>query len=329
VHQRFAKVLDEALDEIADIRGPRARRSNGAARWPMIIMRTPKGWTGPRTVDGKPMENSWPRTRCRLGGAQEPRAPEATRGVDAQLQGGELFDENGALIPGLAELPPKAGAKDERNPHANGGVLLRRFGSSGTSATMASRSRSRYTISEATKVAGTFMRDISRRTQRISESSEPDETLLTASRRLRGRRQGLGGKFFRPTSASASEGRVMEVPFRDLCQGWLEGYLLTGRNGLFNARGLYPPGRLDVQPARQVAQVTRGIPWPGRSLAHYLLTSHVWRQDHNGLSHQDPRLHRPVVNKKSGGSSASTYHRSEHASLHRSTTACAAATTST
>jgi xylulose-5-phosphate/fructose-6-phosphate phosphoketolase len=304
VHQRFAKVLDEALEEIAKIQ--KAAREDGVTerpRWPMIIMRTPKGWTGPRTVDGKPMENSWrshqvPLSEVRKNPAHLKLLEEWMRSYKPE----ELFDENGALIPELAELPPKGERRMSANPHANGGVLLRDlvlpdFRNYGVPV-----EKPGTTMSEATKVAGAFMRDIIEKNPTDFRIVGPDET---ASNRLSPVFEAADkvweAKILSTDERLAPEGRVMEVLSEHLCQGWLEGYLLTGRHGLFNCYEafIHLVDSMFNQHAKWL-KVTNGIPWrrPIASL-NYLLTSHVWRQDHNGLSHQDPGFIDHVVNKKS------------------------------
>jgi len=303
VHQRFAKVLDEALDEIAEIQ--RAAREDGVTerpRWPMIIMRTPKGWTGPRKVDGKPMENSWRSHQVPLSEVR--KNPEHLKQLEKWLRSykpQELFDENGSLVHELSELPPKGERRMSANPHANGGVLLRDlilpdFRDYGVPV-----ENPGTTMSEATKVAGTFLRDIIKKNPTDFRIVGPDET---ASNRLTPVFE-VADKVWEakilPTDESlAPEGRVMEVLSEHLCQGWLEGYLLTGRHGLFDCYEafIHIVDSMFNQHAKWL-KVTRGIPWrrPIASL-NYLLTSHVWRQDHNGLSHQDPGFIDHVVNKK-------------------------------
>ena len=303
VHQRFATVLDEALDEIAQIQ--KAARVDGVSerpRWPMIILRTPKGWTGPRVVDGKPMENSWRSHQVPLSEVRT--NPEHLKQLEEWLRSyrpEELFDEHGTLISELAELPPKGERRMSANPHANGGVLLRDlilpdFRDYGVPV-----EKPGTVMSEATKVAGTFLRDIIEKNPTNFRLVGPDET---ASNRL-GPVFEVANKVWEgeilPTDESlAPEGRVMEVLSEHLCQGWLEGYLLTGRHGLFNCYEafIHIIDSMFNQHAKWL-KVTREIPWrrPIGSL-NYLLSSHVWRQDHNGFSHQDPGFIDHVVNKK-------------------------------
>ncbi len=302
-HQRFATVLDEALDEIAQIQ--KAAREDGVTerpRWPMIILRTPKGWTGPRVVDGKPMENSWRSHQVPLSEVR--KNPEHLRQLEAWLRSykpEELFDENGTLIPELAELPPKGERRMSANPHANGGVLLRDlilpdFRDYGVPVEKPGTS-----MSEATKVAGTFLRDVIEKNPSNFRLVGPDET---ASNRLgpvfEATNKVWEGKILSTDESLAPEGRIMEVLSEHLCQGWMEGYLLTGRHGLFDCYEafIHIVDSMFNQHAKWL-KVTRGIPWrrPIASL-NYLLTSHVWRQDHNGLSHQDPGFIDHVMNKK-------------------------------
>jgi len=303
VHQRFATVLDEALDEIAQIQ--KAAREDGVTErphWPMIILRTPKGWTGPIKVDGKPMENSWRSHQVPLSEVRT--NPEHLKLLDKWLRSykpEELFDKNGTLIPELKELPPKGERRMSANPHANGGVLLRDlvlpdFREYGVEVT-----KPGTTSSEATKIAGTFMRDIIEKNPSNFRIVGPDET---ASNRLgpvfEAANKVWEGEILPTDENLAPEGRVMEVLSEHLCQGWMEGYLLTGRHGLFNCYEafIHIIDSMFNQHAKWL-KVTRGIPWrrPIASL-NYLLTSHVWRQDHNGFSHQDPGFIDHVMNKK-------------------------------
>ncbi|MGD0274003.1 MAG: phosphoketolase family protein [Gaiellaceae bacterium] len=303
VHQRFATVLDEALDEIEEIQ--KAARRHGATerpRWPMIILRTPKGWTGPRVVDGKPMENSWRSHQVPLSEVR--KNPEHLRLLEEWLRSykpEELFDENGTLVPELADLPPKGERRMSANPHANGGVLLRDLVMPDFRDYGVEVAKPGTTSSEATKVAGTFMRDIIEKNPANFRLVGPDET---ASNRLtpvfEAANKVWEGEILPTDEYLDPEGRVMEILSEHTCQGWLEGYLLTGRHGLFNCYEafIHIVDSMFNQHAKWL-KVTRGIPWrrPIASL-NYLLTSHVWRQDHNGFSHQDPGFIDHVMNKK-------------------------------
>jgi xylulose-5-phosphate/fructose-6-phosphate phosphoketolase len=308
VHQQMASALDAALDEIARIQ--RAARAGGAGheperpRWPMIALRTPKGWTGPKTVDGQQVEGTWrshqvPMTDVRVN-------PEHLAVLERWMRSyrpEELFDTRGALVTELAELPPRGERRMSANPHANGGALLRdlrlpdfrdyavEVGAPGTGS------------SEATKVLGTYLRDVIRDNPDTFRIFGPDET---ASNRLtpvfEATDKAWMAEVLPVDEHLAPDGRVMEVLSEHLCQGWLEGYLLTGRHGLFNCYEafIHIVDSMFNQHAKWL-KTTGEIPWrrPIASL-NYLLSSHVWRQDHNGFSHQDPGFIDHVVNKKAG-----------------------------
>jgi xylulose-5-phosphate/fructose-6-phosphate phosphoketolase len=304
VHQQLAAALDSALDDIAAIQD-RARSEPGTMprpAWPMIILRTPKGWTGPQFVDGLPVEGTFRSHQVPLP------APRTDPGQLAQLEEwmlsyrpAELFDDSGALKADLARLAPTGDRRMSANPHANGGVLLRdldlpdprRYGIPVAGPGLAT--------SEATRVLGGYLRDVLDGNRDRFRLMGPDET---ASNRL--------SAVFEQTDRTwdaelrdgddhlAPDGRVMEVLSEHLCQGWLEGYLLTGRHGLFNCYEafIHIVDSMVNQHAKWL-KTTREIPWrrPIASL-NYLLSSHVWRQDNNGFSHQDPGFIDHVVNKK-------------------------------
>jgi xylulose-5-phosphate/fructose-6-phosphate phosphoketolase len=303
MHQRMASVLDEVVEEIAAIqRAARLEGETGRPRWPMIVLRSPKGWTGPKTVDGLPTEGSW-------RSHQVPLAEVRTNADHlAQLESWlhsyrpeELFDEQGTLVPELAALPPKSYRRMSANPHANGGLLLKDLALPDFTDYAVSVAQPGTTFSEATRVLGGFLRDVIKMNPDRFRLFGPDET---ASNRL--------GQVFEatdrvweattlPTDDHLSpDGRVMEVLSEHQCQGWLEGYLLTGRHGLFNCYEafIHIIDSMFNQHAKWL-KVTNGIPWR-RDVAslNYLLSSHVWRQDHNGFSHQDPGFIDHVVNKK-------------------------------
>jgi xylulose-5-phosphate/fructose-6-phosphate phosphoketolase len=305
MHVAMAATLDRALDRIAEIQhAARAGRGEGRPRWPMIVLRSPKGWTGPKEVDGLRTEGSF-------RSHQVPLAEVRTRADHlAQLEAwmrsygpDELFDEHGALIGELAALPPRGDRRMGANPHANGGLLLRDLRLPDFRDYAVEVPAPAATSAEATRVLGGFLRDVIRldAERRSFRLFGPDET---ASNRL--------GAVFDATDRAwdaetvpdddhlAPDGRVMEVLSEHLCQGWLEGYLLTGRHGLFSCYEafIHIVDSMFNQHAKWL-KVTRGIPWrrPIASL-NYLLTSHVWRQDHNGFSHQDPGFVDHVVNKK-------------------------------
>ena len=304
VHQRFAAALDEALDEIAEIQR-RAREGDAEPNrpsWPMIVLRTPKGWTGPKEVDGLPVEGTWRSHQVPMTDVRD--NPEHLRLLENWLRSyrpEELFDDAGRLVPELAGLPPSDERRMSANPHANGGVLLSDLILPDFRGYAVDVDKPGTTTSEATRVLGAFLRDVIERNPDSFRLFGPDET---ESNRL--------GDVFKVTARTweaesaptdenlAPDGRVMEVLSEHLCQGWLEGYLLTGRHGLFNCYEafIHIVDSMFNQHAKWL-KVTRDIPWrrPIASL-NYLLSSHVWRQDHNGFSHQDPGFIDHVVNKK-------------------------------
>jgi xylulose-5-phosphate/fructose-6-phosphate phosphoketolase len=303
VHQAFAAALDGALDEIDRIR--QAAREDGDGerpRWPMIVLETPKGWTGPAEVDGLPVEGTWRSHQVPLAGVRE--NPEHLRELDAWMRSyrpDELFDDRGRLVPELAELAPEGARRMSANPHANGGELLHDLVLPDFREYAVDVPSPAASFSEATRVLGGFVRDVVARNPATFRVFGPDET---ASNRL-GDVFAVTGRAWEAETRSTDEdlspdGRVMEVLSEHLCQGWLEGYLLTGRHGLFNCYEafIHIVDSMFNQHAKWL-KVTRTIPWrrPIASL-NYLLSSHVWRQDHNGFSHQDPGFIDHVVNKK-------------------------------
>jgi xylulose-5-phosphate/fructose-6-phosphate phosphoketolase len=304
IHQRFAAALDAALAEIAAIQ-THARETGAEARrprWPMIVLRTPKGWTGPKELDGLPVENSWRSHQVPMTDVRD--NPEHLRVLEEWLRSygpDELFDANGTLVPELAELPPKGERRMSATPYANGGVLLRELVLPDFRNYAVEVQKPGTTTSEATKVLGGFLRDVIERNPdnfRLFGPDETDSNRLSAVFDITDR-QWLAS--IESTDGNlAPEGRVMEVLSEHLCQGWLEGYLLTGRHGLFNCYEafIHIVDSMFNQHAKWL-KVTRQIPWrrPIASL-NYLLSSHVWRQDHNGFTHQDPGFIDHVVNKK-------------------------------
>ncbi len=313
VHQQLASTLDEVLDEIAAIQRA-ARDTSGQQRgrtdsdqptratWPMIVLRTPKGWTGPKEVDGVQVEGTFRSHQVPL--ADTRKNSDHRKQLEQWLRSyrpEELFDESGQLIPELKALAPLGDRRMSANPHANGGLLLRDLVMPDFRDYAVPVERSAVESSEATRVLGAFLRDIISANPHQFRIMGPDET---ASNRL--------GTVFEETDKAwdaeilpgdddlAPDGRVMEVLSEHLCQGWLEGYLLTGRHGLFNCYEafIHIIDSMFNQHAKWL-KTTRHIPWraPIASL-NYLLSSHVWRQDHNGLSHQDPGFIDHVVNKK-------------------------------
>jgi xylulose-5-phosphate/fructose-6-phosphate phosphoketolase len=304
VHRDLASALDDALDEIGEIQ--RAARSEDRPgkrpRWPMIVLRTPKGWTGPETVDGKPVEDTWrshqvPMTDVRTNPKHLALLEEWMRSYRPD----ELFDVDGRLRPELVALAPEGERRMSANPHANGGLLLKDLVLPDFRDYAVEVRTPATTSSEATRVLGSFLRDIVRRNPDSFRIVGPDET---ESNRLGTVYEATDKQWAAETLPTdehlAREGQVMEVLSEHLCQGWLEGYLLTGRHGLFSCYEafIHLVDSMFNQHAKWL-KTTRDIPWrrPIASL-NYLLSSHVWRQDHNGFSHQDPGFIDHVVNKK-------------------------------
>ncbi len=304
VHQAFAGALDRSLDAIATIqRDARASGTSGTRpRWPMIILRTPKGWTGPAEVDGLPVEGTWRSHQVPLADVRND--PSHLRQLEAWLRSyrpDELFDAAGRLQPELAGLPPRGDRRMSANPVANGGSLLRDLALPDFREYAVDVPSPGATTAEATRVLGTFLRDVIDRNRSTFRLFGPDET---ASNRLAAVFETTDKAWMAETlpvdEHLAPDGRVLEVLSEHLCQGWLEGYLLTGRHGLFNCYEafIHIVDSMFNQHAKWL-NTTRGIAWrrPIASL-NYLLSSHVWRQDHNGFSHQDPGFIDHVVNKK-------------------------------
>ena len=303
VHQALATALDGCLDQIATIqREARAGGASAQPRWPMIVLRTPKGWTGPKTVDGLPVEGTFRAHQVPVTDFQA--KPEHLKILEDWMRSyrpKELFDNSGRLVQELAQLPPRGTRRMSANPHANGGVLLEDLRLPDFRDYAVEFPGPCITRSEATRVLGAYLRDVIARNPDNFRIMGPDET---NSNRL--------GAVFEVTDRAwdaevlpgddhlSPEGRVMEVLSEHLCEGWLEGYLLTGRHGLFNCYEafIHIIDSMFNQHAKWL-KVTRDIPWrrPIASL-NYLLSSHVWRQDHNGFSHQDPGFIDYVVNKK-------------------------------
>ncbi|HKG45446.1 MAG TPA: phosphoketolase family protein [Pyrinomonadaceae bacterium] len=305
MHQLMAATLDTVLDEIRVIQ-TNARDGNSAERpqWPMIILRTPKGWTGPKSVDGKPVEATFRSHQVPL--SQPAKNPEHLRMLEEWLQSykpAELFDETGKLRAELAELVPEGERRMGANPHANGGLLLTDLKLPDYCEYAVAVPTPGTVEGEATRVLGRFLRDVMKLNlnERNFRVVGPDET---SSNRLDALFEVTDRVWMAKTSPEdeheSPQGRVMEVLSEHLCQGWLEGYLLTGRHGLFSCYEafIHIVDSMVNQHAKWL-KVTRDIPWrrPVASL-NYLLTSHVWRQDHNGFSHQDPGFIDHVVNKK-------------------------------
>ena len=308
VHQSLAGTLDTILARIRAIQSAaRTGDGNGARRprWPMIVFRTPKGWTGPKFVDGQPVEGTW---RAHQVPIADFKKPEHLTQLEDWMRGyrpHELFDDQGKFQDELAALAPTGHRRMGANPHANGGEALRPLSMPHFSSYAVDVPKPGSVRAEATRVLGTFLRDVMKLNleARNFRLFGPDET---ASNRLEAVYQVSGKAWMAevdPVDIDLSaDGRVMEVLSEHLCQGWLEGYLLTGRHGLFSCYEAFVHivDSMLNQHAKWLKS-TKDIPWraPIASL-NYLLTSHVWRQDHNGFSHQDPGFIDHVANKKAG-----------------------------
>ncbi len=303
LHGVMAGVLDEVVTEITEIQ--RAARADGNTErptWPMIVLRTPKGWTGPKEVDGLPVEGTWRSHQVPLANTrQDPAHMAELEKWMRSYRPDDLFDADGRLRPELAELAPEGDRRMSANPHSNGGKLmidlaLPNFRDYAVNVPEPGRS-----TSEPTRVMGQFLRDVMSANMTNFRVFGPDET---SSNRLGAVMEVTGRTWEADTESTdiglATDGRVMEVLSEHMCQGWLEGYLLTGRHGLFNCYEafIHIIDSMFNQHAKWL-KVTRGITWrrPLPSL-NYLLSSLVWRQDHNGFSHQDPGFIDHVVNKK-------------------------------
>jgi xylulose-5-phosphate/fructose-6-phosphate phosphoketolase len=330
VHQELAATLDEVVQEIHEIQrqareegppggsggsSPRAGTAPGGAggsppgagsatrpRWPVIVLATPKGWTGPKEVDGVPVEGTFRAHQVPLATVRtNPRHLALLEQWLRSYRPQELFDSHGALVPEVAALAPSSHRRMSANPHANGGLLLRDLKLPDFREYAVPVDRPGGSTSEGTRVLGEWLRDVIRRNPRNFRLFGPDET---ASNRLQAvfevTNRAFDGQVIPGDDHLAPDGRVMEVLSEHLCEGWLEGYLLTGRHGLFNCYEafIHIVDSMFNQHAKWL-KVTRTIGWrrPIASL-NYLLSSLVWRQDHNGFSHQDPGFIDHVVNKK-------------------------------
>jgi xylulose-5-phosphate/fructose-6-phosphate phosphoketolase len=303
VHRELAATLDEVVGEIQSIqRRAREDRDLTRPRWPAIVLATPKGWTGPKTVDGVPVEGTFrahqvPVADVRANPAHLALLEEWLRSYRPD----ELFDADGALVSELSALAPHGHRRMSDNPHANGGLLLRDLDLPDFRDYAVQVSHPGTGATQATAVLGGWLRDVIARNPATFRLFGPDET---ASNRLQAvfetTDRAFDGRIIDGDDHLAPDGRVMEVLSEHLCEGWLEGYLLTGRHGLFNCYEafIHIVDSMFNQHAKWL-KVSRGIAWrrPVASL-NYLLSSLVWRQDHNGFSHQDPGFIDHVMNKK-------------------------------
>ncbi|MGH7763148.1 MAG: phosphoketolase family protein [Candidatus Dormibacteraceae bacterium] len=303
VHQQMAAAMDWALDEVARIQtAARSGSEKSRPRWPMIVLRTPKGWTGPKQVDGRQIEGTFRAHQVPITDfATKPEHLKILEGWLRSYRAHELFDESGRLVKELAALPPRGLRRMSANPHANGGELLKDLRLPDFRDYAVEVSKPGTTASEATRVLGAYLRDVVKANPDNFRVMGPDETVSNRlGAVLEATDRAWDAEMIPGDDHLAPEGRVMEVLSEHLCEGWLEGYLLTGRHGLFNCYEafIHIVDSMFNQHAKWL-KVTREIPWrrPIASL-NYLLSSHVWRQDHNGFSHQDPGFIDHVVNKK-------------------------------
>ncbi|HUJ31576.1 MAG TPA: phosphoketolase family protein [Candidatus Acidoferrum sp.] len=303
MHQRMAETLDAIVDEIQAIqKETRSKGFSARPAWPMIILRTPKGWTGPKVVDGKPVEGTYrahqvPIAEVKTNSKHLKQLEEWMHSYKPE----ELFDSAGKLVAELAGLPPAGDRRMSANPHANGGLLMRDLVTPDFRDYAVAVPKPGTEIAEATRVLGRFLRDIMKANPRNFRVVGPDETV---SNRLDAILEVTDKMFAEPIVPTddhlGPNGRVLEVLSEHMCQGWLEGYLLTGRHGFFSCYEafIHIVDSMFNQHAKWLESASK-IPWrrPVASL-NYLLTSHVWRQDHNGFSHQDPGFIDFVMNKK-------------------------------
>ncbi|MDE2483951.1 MAG: phosphoketolase family protein, partial [candidate division NC10 bacterium] len=305
MHQLMAAALDTVITEIRHIQS-NARDNNDATRprWPMIVLNSPKGWTGPKVVDGLQVEGTFRAHQVPL--LLDSEHPQHLKQLESWMKSykaEELFDEDGRLVPELAELAPKGNRRMGANPHANGGLLLRDLLMPDFRSYAVNVPSPGSVQAADTHVLGEFLRDVAmlNREQRNFRIFGPDETLsnrLNAVFEVTNRQWEARKK--ENDEYLASDGRVMEMLSEHQCEGWLEGYLLTGRHGLFNSYEafIHIVDSMFNQHAKWL-KVTAELPWR-RNIAslNYLLASHVWQQVHNGFTHQDPGFIDHVVNKK-------------------------------
>ncbi|MEW6750033.1 MAG: phosphoketolase family protein [Candidatus Latescibacterota bacterium] len=310
VHRQMAQVLDAALDRIHAIQEEARRTSGrpGRPRWPAIVLVTPKGWTGPALVDGHRVEGHWRSHQVPLSDVRA--NPARLRELEHWLRGyrpEELFDEAGALVPELARLAPQGTRRMGASPHANGGTLLRDLDLPDIHDFAVGVPKPGREEKEATRVLGAYLREVMQRSSRARNFRvfSPDELASNRLGDLFGATERAWMGEYRPEDEDgghlAPDGRILEILSEHTVQGWLEGYLLTGRHGLFPCYEafIHVVDSMFNQHAKWLHVSGQDIPWrrPIASL-NYLLTSHVWRQDHNGFSHQDPGFIDHVMNKK-------------------------------
>jgi xylulose-5-phosphate/fructose-6-phosphate phosphoketolase len=306
MHRAMAAAMDASMAAIERIQETwrRGRPPKGTVAWPMIVLRSPKGWTGPKVVDGRRVEGTFRSHQVPFGHVRE--NPQHLKLLEAWMRSyrpEELFDEGGAPVAAIRALAPRGRRRMSANPHANGGILLRDLRLPDYRKYAVEVPTPGSVDGEATRVQGAFLRDVMKRNAAAKNFRvfSPDETtsnrwdaVLEVTDRC------LVARIEKDDDHVSPDGRVMEMLSEHQCQGWLEGYLLTGRHGFFSCYEafVHVVDSMFNQHAKWL-KTTRDIPWrrPIASL-NYLLTSHVWRQDHNGFSHQDPGFLDHVVNKK-------------------------------
>jgi xylulose-5-phosphate/fructose-6-phosphate phosphoketolase len=302
MHQLMAGTLDTVLERIQSIQ--KEARENGfkeRPQWPVVVLRSPKGWTGPKEVDGLPVEGSFRAHQVPVDHISDPAHLKILEAWLKSYHAEELFDENGKPIREITELAPKGERRMGANPHANGGLLLRDLQMPDFRTYAVNVPKPGTVRAEATRIMGNFLRDVMKLNANTFRLMGPDETASNRLNAVFEVTDRVSTAEILPTDDHVThDGRVMEVLSEHMCQGWLEGYLLTGRHGLFNCYEafIHIVDSMFNQHAKWL-KTTRGIPWrrPIASL-NYLLSSHVWRQDHNGFSHQDPGFLDVVMNKK-------------------------------
>jgi xylulose-5-phosphate/fructose-6-phosphate phosphoketolase len=305
MHQAMAAALDTAIEQIRRLQADaRARGATQRPHWPMIVLASPKGWTGPKVVDGKPNEGTFRSHQVPL--SDPAKNPEHLRQLESWLRSyrpEELFDADGRLMPELRALAPSGTRRMGANPHANGGLLLRDLRMPDFTEYAVDVPKPGIGGIGDTHVLGRFLRDVLKLNaeQRNFRIFGPDETL---SNGLEAVFEATNRQWLAATADNdeflARSGQVMEMLSEHQCEGWLEGYLLTGRHGLFNCYEafIHIVDSMFNQHAKWL-KVTAGLPWRRKIASlNYLLSSHVWRQDHNGFTHQDPGFLDHVVNKK-------------------------------
>jgi len=305
MHEKMAATLDGVIGEIKTIQ-EQAHNNQGMRRprWPMIVLRTPKGWTGPKQVDGEKVEGTWRAHQVPIAKMDSPEHLEALEEWMKGYRPEELFDAAGRLVPELQNLAPKGARRMGANPIANGGLLLKDLRMPDFRAYAVEVKEPGMVFAEATRVMGKLLRDV----MKLNLESKnfrvfgPDET---SSNRLDALFEVTEKTWLADTApedvALSPHGRVMEILSEHTCEGWLEGYLLTGRHGLFSSYEafIHIVDSMFNQHAKWLKTTTKEISWRASIASlNYLLSSHVWRQDHNGFSHQDPGFIDHVVNKK-------------------------------